>query len=272
MTVALPPAPPQLPYPLSPSSLKVLHKCARLFRYVYLDHLLWPQDLHPVDLLAGQRGEQFHRLVELHQRGIDVEPLLKLAEAPIPEWWRVYSASSHARMTGEVWSEVPLWMERRGIRFAGRLDRLVIDRERQRFTIVDWKTETHRPDSEQLHRSWQVRLYPLMMCLAGSQFNQGQPIRPEQVHLTIWYVQHPQQPFELVYSQVQFEHDVQQIDAVIERLYQGSAQGYPRTQDMGQCRSCWFATRCYGLMPQGLDPDIAAALEGLVRFQDDPEG
>ncbi len=256
---------PLLPYPLSPSSLKLLETCPRLFRHTYLDHLVWPKETTPESLVAGQRGEQFHRLVELAEKGLPVDPLLKAAGEPVTEWWQVFLRSPHLRIPGEAWSEVDVWMERRGIRFKGRLDRLVIAPDRQHFTIVDWKTEKHRPDPDKLHRSWQVRLYPLMLSLGGSQLNQGQPIRPEQIRLTIWYVQHPQNPFQLIYSQMQLEQDLRELDHVIDQLYEYGEKGFPRTTAMEQCRSCWFSTRCYGLVPEGLDPEIASALEGFVR-------
>ncbi|MEN9269798.1 MAG: PD-(D/E)XK nuclease family protein [Thermostichales cyanobacterium HHBFW_bins_127] len=258
------PVAPALDYPLSPSSLKVLDKCPRLFRYTYLDRLLYPRELSPQDQLAGQRGDYFHRLVELSQKGVPIEPLLAAAGDPLPQWWQVFMGSPHFRPPGEVWSEVSLWLERRGVRFQGRLDRLVIAPDRQCFTIVDWKTERHRPSQDQLQESWQVRLYPLMLCLAGSTLNGGQPIAPERVRLTIWYVQHPQDPFELNYSRSQLQRDLQALDQVIDHLYAYAENGYPRTTALDQCRHCWFATRCYGLIPEGLDPEIAAALEGFV--------
>ncbi|MCF2970568.1 PD-(D/E)XK nuclease family protein [Synechococcus sp. Nb3U1] len=235
---------------LSASSLALLEHCPRLFRYVYLEQLIWPSADAFEHELERQHGQQFHRLVELHSQGREVEPRLPSLDEEVQQWWRVFLASPHAHPQGRVFAELPLWQRIEGFKLIARLDQLVI--APASLQIVDWKTERQRPLDSHLRKNWQVRLYPLLLCGVAEQLPLESPFRPEQVQLTLWYAQHPQQPFHLHYSATAYEQDLAHLKATLTHLRQLEAQNFPMTPHTERCGSCLFRSRCYGLLPEGI--------------------
>ncbi|MFS8856181.1 PD-(D/E)XK nuclease family protein [Synechococcus sp. H55.2] len=235
---------------LSASALALLDHCPRLFRYVYLERLIWPAANASEHELEQRRGRQFHRLVEWHSRGRQVEPRLSALDETVRQWWQVFLASPHAHPQGRVLAELPLWQRIEGFKLMARLDRLVITPGS--LHIVDWKTERQRPPDEQLAQDWQVRLYPLLLSGVADQLLLEGPFQPEQVQLTLWYVQHPQQPFYRRYSAAAYERDLAHLKATLHHLRQLEAQNFPMTPHTERCGSCLFCSRCHGLMPQGI--------------------
>ncbi|MEN9222545.1 MAG: PD-(D/E)XK nuclease family protein [Thermostichus sp. BF3_bins_97] len=238
---------------LSASSLALLEHCPRLFRYVYLERLIWPT----ADALEHEserhHGQQFHRLVELHSQGRRVDPLLPSLDEVVQQWWQVFLASPHAHPQGRVFAELPLWQRIEGFKLIARLDRLVV--APASLQIVDWKTERQRPLDRQLQQNWQVRLYPLLLCGVADQLPLESPFRPEQVQLTLWYAQHPQHPFQRRYSATAYEQDLAHLKATLAHLRQLEAQDFPMTPHTERCGSCLFRSRCYGLLPEGIPPE-----------------
>jgi len=233
---------------LSASALALLDYCPRLFCYVYLERLIWPAADAFEHEAEQQRGRQFHRLVESYSRGLQVEPRLSALEETVRQWWQVFLTSPHAQPQGRVLAELPLWQRIEGFKLMARLDRLVI--APGSLHIVDWKTERQRPPDEQLAQDWQVRLYPLLLCGVAAQLPLAGPF--EQVQLTFWYVQHPQQPFQLRYSAAAYERDLAHLKATLGRLRQLEAQAFPALPYGERCASCLFCARCHGLMPPGI--------------------
>lgn len=220
---------------------------------------MWPMEQGMDSAARAEQGKLFHRLVELYSRGQDVQPLLPTVDPQLRQWWQVFTASPHFQPQGEVLAEVPLWIQQRGVPVIALLDRVV--RQSGRFHIVDWKTEEKRTPNTTLQQSWQVRLYPLMLCIAGKHLNQGNPVSPESVKMTIWYANHPQNPYELQYSTYQFEQDLHYLDQKIQSLETLAAQSYPMTSQIETCSTCLFRSRCYGLIPDSLDPELFASLD-----------
>lgn|GEM_PF-1782011 len=243
---------------LSASSLALLEHCPRLFRYVYLERLIWPAANLFEHELEQRRGRQFHRLVEWYSRGRQVEPRLSALDEVVQQWWQVFLASPYAHPRGRVLAELPLWQRMEGFKLIARLDRLVITPGS--LHILDWKTERQRPGDEQLAQDWQVRLYPLLLCglairASGTEHFQlplEAPFCPEQIQLTLWYVQHPQQPFHLHYSAAAYEQDLAHLKATLSHLRQLETQDFPMTPHTERCDSCLFRSRCHGLLPEGI--------------------
>ncbi len=243
---------------LSASSLALLEHCPRLFRHVYLERLIWPATAAFEHEPERKHGQQFHRLVEWHSQGRDVEPRLPSLDEEVQQWWQVFLASPHAYPQGRVFAELPLWQRIEGFKLIARLDRLVM--LPGSLHIVDWKTERQRPPDKRLAENWQVRLYPLLLCgvavrASGAEHSQlplEGPFCPEQVQLTFWYAQHPQQPFHLHYSTAAYEQDLAHLKTTLSHLRQLEAQDFPMTPHTERCGSCLFRSRCYGLLPEGI--------------------
>ncbi|MDX2271358.1 MAG: PD-(D/E)XK nuclease family protein [Cyanobacteriota bacterium] len=253
MTVTLPPH-----FTLSASSLKLLDQCPRLFRFVYGEHLIWPvaEAITPTD--DAERGKLFHRLVELHSRGRSIDPALLAALDPVMRgWWQTFLASPHAHPRGTVYSELPLWTRIGGMNVMAVLDRLVWQGETAQ--IVDWKTDQIRPPDRRLAESWQVRLYPLLVCRVG--IRSHPPIDPDRLEMTIWYVNDPDRPYHRRYSRRQWEQDQQYLLDRLERIPLLAQQNFPRTSHTQICSGCGFRRRCYGLPPEEEDWQAWGILE-----------
>lgn len=246
---------------LSATSLNVLDQCPRLFRYLYVERLIWPpaQALEDEDSLRS--GQQFHRLIELYSRGRPLDTQLRALSPQLRAWWQTFLTSPHAHPSGQIFSELPLWVQVEGLTVTAQLDRLRVTE--QGVEILDWKTDRVRPSEAQMHRNRQTWLYPLMVCWVADQLPQVLDTSPEQVQITFWYVNHPDHPFQQTYSQPQFHSHQQLLKQEIRRLKRRQQQGYPMTRQTSICRSCPFRTRCYGLAPEGLDPQQLEWFEGI---------
>ncbi len=248
---------------LSASALTILGQCPRLFRYIYIDHLIWPATQLTQDPEDFESGRIFHRLVELYTKGHSLDSQLKVIAPPVQQWWQQFLASSHQQPLGHVKSEIPIWVTIDGFRIMAKFDRLVITPHH--IHIIDWKTHQTRPQDYVLRQQWQVKLYPLIACLASSKLT-GQPdFTPEAVTLTFWFANFPDQPFNLHYSQQQFDQDYTVLSANLKYLRHLASDTYPLTQDKTGCGSCLFRSHCYGLAPEHI---TAAQLHLFEGYED----
>ncbi len=240
---------------LSASALTQLDRCPRLFRYLYVDQLIWPGAAVFDTEAEAEQGRIFHRLIDLQTKGHSIDPLLATRDPQLQTWWQTFCESEHHHPQGEVLSELPLWIHLEGIRIVARFDRLVIqtDTDPPEFQIVDWKTQQTRPADRTLDRSWQVRLYPLLLCLAGERLNHHHPIQSSTVEMTLWFAHHPDQPYRRRYSLRQQQQDRQDLGRALKKLRSLSEQNFPMTQHTEICKSCLFRTRCYGITPEMID-------------------
>ena len=255
---------------LSAAALSTFDRCARQFRYLYLDQLSLP-----ANTLEQERGRQFHRLVELHAQGQPVADRLLGVNPQVQSWWQTFESSPHWDPQGEIRSELPLWASIESWRIVARLDRLVLPHPKSRdpIEIIDWKTDRQRPSNADLAHNWQARLYPLLVWLLGEQII-GMPISPEQLRLTFWYVNDPQDPFVLQYSLAQAHSDLDNLHQALQTLEQSAQQHFPMTTEPATCDRCPFQTLCFGLMPH-LEPedshnDAEQEDNGLPLLTSDP--
>ncbi len=230
---------------LSAAALSTFDRCARQFRYLYLDQLSLPANTP-----EQERGRQFHRLVELHAQGQPVEDRLLGVDSQVQSWWHAFEASPHWDPQGEICSELPLWTALESWRIVARLDRLVLPdpTSRDPIEIIDWKTDRQRPSEADLANNWQVRLYPLLVWLLGEQIR-GIPIAPEQIRLTFWYVKDPENPFVLDYSLSQAQEDLAFLHQALQSIERSGQHHFPMTTDRATCERCPFQNLCFGLMP-----------------------
>lgn len=221
---------------LSAQSLTIFDLCPKLFRYLYLDHYF-----RPTSTKTGQHGTQFHRLVELYSKGHNISQRLQTLDPIVRNWWQIFSRSEYSHPEGKVYTEIPVWTEIHGFLITARMDRIVI--HPSELIIFDWKTQKTPLDPKGLAQSWQVRLYPLLVCLIFS-------YRPEQVRMTIWNPHQPKDPYQLLYSSQHLTQDQDHLQATLSRLQHYQAHGFPLTSTPTLCTTCPFRIQCYGLPAQ----------------------
>jgi hypothetical protein len=182
-------------------------------------------------------------LVELHSKGRDISQRLPSLDPIVRHWWQVFIESDYADPQGTVYAEIPVWTEIHGFLMTARMDRIVM--HGSEISIFDWKTEkTFNPQA--VAQSWQVRLYPLLVCLSFS-------CLPEQVQMIIWNPRQPHHPYHLPYSSQQLTQDATHLETVLNRIYDCQANGFPLTSTLTLCITCPFRIQCYGLPAQAGD-------------------
>jgi hypothetical protein len=224
-------------------------ECPRRFELSYLAPFVWPEPPYTLDTeQAFDRGREFHRLLERRFLGLDQQPGA-IDDPVIRGWWDAFATAKLPIPDGRRLPEISLAVPEGGHLLFGRFDLLVIspaDDGEIRATIFDWKTSKPREESW-LRRAWQTRLYLALLAEGGHTLVPGrdEPLDPDRLAMTYWYVGDPTTPRTLRYSRA--EHDrnwreIQEIVAAIESARQ--TVGWTLTNDWARCRDCAFPAYC----------------------------
>lgn len=234
----------------SQSMLQDYLDCPRRFYLSYVEELAWPGPQS--EPIAAQEehidaGMRFHRLVQQYYLGLPPETLARLANTPnLKRWWENFVTSttrpprgdSQALYLTEIGLSAPLGAQ---TRLLARYD-LVVIFPAQRAVIVDWKTSLRRPRPDALLQRMQTRLYRFLLVTAGTIWNNGMPIRPEQTEMLYWFAEHPQQPIRLPYSESEYQRDAEYLRQLTEEIAHAST--FPLTEDERLCRYCRYRSYC----------------------------
>jgi hypothetical protein len=258
---------------ISAYSLGVFKDCARKYALRYRQNRYWPapegkaKEQQSSGGSTLQRGQRFHALVQAHQEGLPLAPVLEAMAAEdeaIAPLWAAFLAHPDARPEGEVWSEVSLHFFVKDVPVMARFDRIV--RHAGRWIIVDWKTGGSR---ETLAESWQTKLYPFALAHAGHVLNDGAPIPPEAVTLRYWVWKGGQvethtwdyTPERYAEDLATFERQAEIVSAPLDDAHFPGHEAGSRA-----CSTCQFLTLCH---PKPLPEPIAPELP-LPRFAASP--
>jgi len=247
---------------LSAYSLGVYQDCPRKYALRYRQNRYWPapegkvQDVDSRKRL--ERGQRFHALVQAHQEGLPIDPILSAMAAEdeaIASLWAAFLAHADSRPKGEVWSEVPLHFFVKDVPVMARFDRIV--RHDGHWTILDWKTGG---SLETLSESWQTKLYPFALAHAGHVLNEGEPLPPEAITLRYWVWKGDRvEPLSISYSAERYASDLatfeQQAGIVSAPLDDANFPGHgPGSR---ACSRCQFLTLCHPMpLPEPQAPDL----------------
>ncbi|MFZ4828913.1 MAG: PD-(D/E)XK nuclease family protein, partial [Phototrophicaceae bacterium] len=141
---------------------------------------------------------------------------------------------------------------------------LIAVEPQSRFIIADWKSGKPVP-SQQLATHIQTRVYRYVAVLAGSVYNDGEPVHPEQVEMIYWFAQAPEKSVRLPYSVQQFNDDHQFFLNLIHDIQQ--EQTFPTVLEDEKervCRFCVYRNRCWQEVKAGEladDQDFSLDLE-----------
>lgn len=266
----------QLPR-LSAASLEDLDRCKRRFALRYRANRYWPGpkpgDQDPTSSESERTGYLFHRLVQQHALGLDVQAMLEAEGASLPrliELWRKFEASPHARLKDPSWTEAPLHFNFSGVPFVARFDRLV--RRPDGWEILDWKTGGVTP--LKLKTSWQTRLYRFSLAIAGHVYNDGQPIQPEAITITYWDVNRARAE-SFAYDTAAYQEDLRMFEAKAleatkpfdERLPGASA--FPRTPNRSLCERCSFESYCFPALIEAKPVQLSLQLPRFKLQEED---
>lgn len=234
---------------LTQSNLQDWGTCRRRFYLRYIKQQAYPapetQDMLEYEQHL-QQGDDFHRIVHQHQLGIDEATIAaSVDDERVAQWWQNYLDSGLPDLPGQRYAETPLTAPLGGYRLLAKYDLIAIEPGKQ-AVIVDWKTSQHRPRRETLANRMQTVVYRYLLVEAGTHYNGGQPLEPEQIEMVYWFADYPTQPERFPYSAAEYAHDKARLAALADEI--AAADNYPRVLESEKdrvCRYCVYRTLCW---------------------------
>jgi hypothetical protein len=270
---------------LGQNKLTTFLTCQRRFYLRYRARLPWPEPPLPAEQEeALSLGQQFHQLLERHFLGLPVADALG-ENGRLRHWWSQFQSHPPNLPPGKRLPEVSLTVPldsvsgERSPLLVGRFDLVVLGETKEgapAVHIYDWKTGRPQPLAE-LRQSWQTRLY-LALAVEGGRalfsvtdgrdsvnndkliVKSGQ-LAPETVQLTYWYVNAPDEPRTIGYSEAAHEQNWAELTAVAGQImagieeektvfpHQPLATGlpdplWPKTENWSHCAFCAYQAYC----------------------------
>lgn len=259
---------------LSQSSLQDYFDCPRRFELRYLQQLAYPA-IEAEPALENEKhqreGEYFHRLVQQYYIGIPAEQVAGSANTDnLERWWHSFV---HAKDLGGLKdlqglrTELTLSAPLGAFRLVAKYDLIATDGKK--FYIYDWKTYRKRPKNEFLAIRFQTRVYRALLAQAGAFLNNGKPIPPEQIEMTYWFSNFPNDPAHFPYSADQFKRDWDALTRLANEIKHASS--YPKTDDTTRCLYCPYRSYCNRGVRAGdiLDAELETETEELfdINFE-----
>jgi hypothetical protein len=235
-------------FKFSQSNLQDYQDCARRFELRYLQRRQYPAPVaEPLAQLERQRqrGEDFHRLVQQHQLGID-EPMLSrsVQDEELQGWWQSYLAfaRTHLVQSQEHFTELALLTEINGHRVTAKYDLIVLS-DRGQLLIYDWKTSERKPKRASLAQRMQTIIYPFVLAEASGQLLRGSgQLDASRIQMCYWFTAQPDSPEIFEYSAEQYAADRATLTGLIAEI--NARTSFEKTQDLRHCKYCVYRSLC----------------------------
>ena len=248
-------------FQFSQGSLQDYVDCPRRFQLRYVLQLDWPaQEVEPAleNEQHMRQGTAFHRLIHRHALGIPAENLSRTVQEPdLRRWWHNYLAYRPAGLPETRFPESVLSAPMGEHRLLAKYDLIAVDAG-QRAVIVDWKTSRKRTKRKYLVERLQTKVYPYLLVRAGAHLNGGRPIAPEQVEMTYWFADYPEDPAHFAYDIAQYETDGAYLTSLVEEIAGLGDTDFPLTTQERRCKFCLYRSLCQrgvraGTLDEALD-------------------
>lgn len=254
---------------LSQAHLRTLQTCPRLYQYRYLDSLVLPDTTQLTETTAKKRGREFHRLMQQHVQGLDIQPILGV-QPEVKPWFEAFQTTPPPMIQGEGKAEHVRSLGWQEFTLVGVYDYVIFGEGQAQ--ILDWKTYAQPPAPETLARHWQTHLYCYLLAATS-------PYRPSQISMTYWFAQGEKgaNAYTFPYSEAIHHQIHQTLDQSLSQLRQW-LQAYNQGQNLPQvpaaqmskyCYECPFCERCQRCQPSPVltvDPFLAVLKDlGISR-------
>lgn len=253
------------------SNLQDYADCARRFQLRYIDQLRWPAaEAEPIAERERhlKLGQDFHQAIHQHIIGIPQDMISTVLNDPqLVAWWGQYLQSPYNPQHESTiiperhYPEITLAATIAGFRVIAKLDLLALEPGKKAL-ILDWKSAERRPSRMSLEKRWQTLVYRYLLVEAGAEFNDGQPIAPEQVEMIYWFTAAPDAPEHFAYDAQQHESTRQTLSAVITEI--ANRQTFDLTTDTRLCRFCVYRSLC----ERGVQPGNVVELDVEIEELD----
>jgi len=174
------------------------------------------------------------------------ESRLSPADSDLQRWWQAYLETRPAEIEGRRFIEITLAATVAGQRLVAQYDLIIITPQTAR--IFDWKTSAHPVKSgatERLFERMQTRIYRYLLVVAGADLNEGHALAPEQVNMTYWFAETPNEPVDFPYSSEQFAADQRVLTALLTEIQmQALNTPWDLTTQEKTCAFCPYRSLC----------------------------
>ncbi|MFZ0548048.1 MAG: PD-(D/E)XK nuclease family protein [Candidatus Promineifilaceae bacterium] len=226
----------------SRAKLAAFTACQRRFQLRYQQQLAWP--LAPLDEQGEQarlRGERFHQLLHRHFLNLPITDEM-IEGRTVARWWQTFKAQGPTLPQGQQFPELSLTVPIGRHLLTGRFDLLILGQEAAH--IFDWKTDARPRTEADLRNDLQTQLY-LALAVEGSTALE-QPVDPDHLSLTYWYVNDPASAVTIPYSKQAHADNWAELESVVQEIDQqlSTETTLPLTDDLGECARCAYQIYC----------------------------
>lgn len=241
---------------LSATSIRDYLDCPRRFQLRYILQQPWPaaQNEPLLDYeQSRERGAQFHRLLERYYLGVDARTLSNMIGDPVVRgWWQVHQAQSPVNVAANkrVSPEKMFQAKLDDHTLTAFLDLVVVGQD-DSVTIVDWKTTRRTPDPQEWSNSIQTLVY---LYVVGEKMRID-AIPLSKIRMLYWFVEHPDQPIWIHYSDEQHQQAKNKLTNLLRSLQNETE--WSKTPDLKKCKYCVYRSLC----DRGIRAEITADFE-----------
>jgi CRISPR/Cas system-associated exonuclease Cas4 (RecB family) len=255
---------------LSATSIRDYLDCARRFQLRHILKQPWPAAENEPLLeheRSIQRGAQFHRLLERYYLGVDAHTLSDMITDPVVRrWWQTHQSEKPVDVTAskQILPEKKFQAALDQYTLTAFLDLVVIGYDNI-ATIIDWKTTRRAPDPQEWSDSIQTLVY---LYIVGEKIAslQNPPISRKNIRMLYWFVEYPDQPVLISYSDVEHEQAKDKLRGLLQplsdRLNHEKHVEWPKTSDMRKCELCVYRSLC----DRGIRPKADADFEEIENW------
>jgi hypothetical protein len=248
----------------SQGSLQDYVDCPRRFQLRHLMRLAWPAVIAepPLDNEHFLRqGAAFHRLLQQHLLGVQVEDLQRMEMDPeLHRWWQNYllaqpdpegglpqGLATELKGPGKVClTEFSLSAPLCDYRLVGKFDALVLSKTEAGacMKIFEWKTSHKMSNRLDLAQRLQTRVYHYLLVRASQCFTEGEGIPPERVEMIYWFAEFPKQAQHYTYNQENYQLDRLYLEGLVAEIEARVQQGFPLARENKACHWCTYRSLC----------------------------
>ena len=237
------------------ASLQDFDDCHRRFYLRHVRKLAWPavksQPIKENEIFREQ-GVAFHRMVHQYFLGVPEKKLSDLyLDEPIRSWWRnfLFSKQTLPGLTnpdGRLLPEFSLTTSIENHKLTAKFDLIAVTPEA--IIIYDWKTSQQHPLRKTLENRLQTIVYPFVVAKSGAYLvHNKESFKPENICLTYWFVNDPENPEQFQYSRQQMKKDEANLIskvALIESMIERGEDGFELTTQEKRCSYCTYRSLC----------------------------
>ncbi len=208
----------------SVNQLKTWSRCRKKYFLDYVNQLHWPTDHQNFQL-----GQDVHKLLDYHARGLNCEAIIGNATSEVQSAWRLLMADPMVKLPilGSEWGfQVPLTLDGSSNNWlVGRVDRIA--QSDDRVLVIDWKTGTAVPKNPE--NDWQTRVYLYAVYEARQDLGLNERMTPEQFQFIYVEVKDQIRSIPVFYTSLKHEETRQVLRQTVGQIIFETAYSLPET-------------------------------------------